>query len=68
MQTQTFDRNMLPCLGVTWTRFSNQREAARFARWAESETRRDEYPCEAFVTFDETADCGEQWEVKVRNW
>jgi len=63
-----FDRSMLPILGVRWERFSTEREAQRFARWAERETRRDYYPCEAFVTRDDDASPEDRWEVKVRNW
>jgi hypothetical protein len=63
-----FSRDSLPCLGVTWTRFATLREARRFAAWAERETKRDQYPCEAFVTEDNRNDPGETFEVKVRNW
>ena len=67
-QRHSFDRNMLPCLGVTWHRFANRNTAAAFARWAERETRNDQYPCEAFVTSDDRNPADERWEVKVRNW
>jgi hypothetical protein len=63
-----FDRNMLPCLGVTWNYFPTRREAEAFARWAETETRREANPCEAFVTFESDQCDGQQWVVKTRNW
>ncbi len=63
-----FDRNMLPLLGVTWRHFSTEREAMAFARWAENETARDEYPCEAFVTIETDMPADERYCVKVRNW
>lgn len=63
-----FNRNMLPLLGVTWNRFSTQREAMAFAKWAEKETKNDQYPCEAFVIRDDDLPEEERFEVKVRNW
>jgi len=63
-----FHRNMLPHLGVSFHTFESEFEAMEFAKWAEQETRYDEYPCEAFVTYDADAPFGEQYEVKVRNW
>jgi len=63
-----FDRNMLPLLGVTWRRFATRNEALRFARWAERETRNDEYPCDAYIMRDDILPDGEKWEVKVTNW
>ena len=64
----TFSRNDLPLLGVTWRRFATEGQARAFARWAEQETRHDQYPCEAFIARDDEADPAERWEVKISNW
>lgn len=63
-----FSRNMLPLLGVSYRRFPTRSEAERFASWAEHETRNDQYPCEAFVYFDDRGAEVDSWEVKVVNW
>lgn len=62
---QTFNRDMLPILGVTWREFDNEREAVRFAKWAERTTRNDQYPCDAYAYQNEHT---KKWEVKVVNW
>lgn len=58
-----YDRNMLPILGVCWHRFSTLRDAMAFAKWAEKTTRKDQYPCDAYVLEDDG-----EYEVKVVNW
>lgn len=63
-----FSPNQLPILGVTWTPFETESEALRFATWAEQSTANDEYPCDAFVLYEEDAIEGERYVVKVRNW
>ena len=63
-----FDRNMLPALGVIWRGFANELEAKRFARWAENETRHDQWPCEAYVWREDDRPADERWQVKVVNW
>ena len=63
-----FTRNMLPILGVMWHGFSNERDAIRFARWAEKETAKDEYPCDAYVWLENDRPEHERWQVKVVNW
>lgn len=62
---QTFNRDMLPILGVTWREFDSEREAVRFAKWAERTTRNDQYPCDAYAYQNEHT---KKWEVKVVNW
>ena len=63
-----FNRDMLPCVGVIWHYFPTMKEAQSFAKWAESETENDQFPCEAFVMRDDDRPDDERWEVKVRNW
>lgn len=64
----SFDRNMLPLLGVSWNYFPTLREAERFAEWAECQTCRDQYPCETDIEFEDYRPVGEQYVVKVSNW
>lgn len=64
----SFTERDLPVLGVTWRYFPTEREAKRFASWAEKTTRAWEYPCEAFITARDDMPAGERFEVKVRNW
>lgn len=66
--TADYPRWMLPILGIQWHQFPTEREAKRFAKWAEQTTRRSEHPCETFIEFRNDLPTGEQWEVKVRNW
>jgi hypothetical protein len=63
-----YSSRMLPILGVVWHQFPTQREAQRFADWAEWYTRRHEHPCKAFVAHRTELPEGSQWEVKVKNW
>ena len=64
----TFDRSMLPILGVKWVHFPTLREAWKFADWAERETKNDTHPCDAYVTEDLDIPLHERYVVKVRNW
>lgn len=64
-----YNRNRdLPILGVMWRYFPTEREALRYARWAERVTKRSPRPCEAFVSVAEDHPAAERYEVKVRNW
>lgn len=63
-----FTRDMLPVLGVKWCHFGTMKAAQSFARWAESSTRRDQYPCEAYVSERDDMPARERFEVKVVNW
>lgn len=62
---QTFTRDMLPILGVSWREFDTEKEAVRFAKWAERTTRNDRYPCDAYAYVNEHT---KKWEVKCVNW
>lgn len=65
---QNYDSSMLPICGITWHQFATEREAQRFADWAEWYTRRSEFPCTTFVNRRDDLDDARRWEVKVRNW
>jgi len=64
----SYSHNMLPICGVKWHQFATQREAERFADWAEWITRKSQRRCTSFIAcrYDLPADA--QWEVKLRNW
>ena len=64
----TFDRSMLPILGVKWVHFPTLQEAWKFADWAERETKNDQHPCDAYVTENLDVSPHERYEVRVRNW
>ena len=68
MNMNTFSERDLPILGVTWHRFPTKKEATAFANWAESFTKHDQYPCDAFITIDDDAPADERFEVRVTNW
>lgn len=64
----SYSHDMLPICGISWHQFATQREAQRFADWAEWFTRKSQRPCEAFIECRDDLPEGDQWEVKLRNW
>jgi hypothetical protein len=60
-----FSRAMLPVFGSSRNIFSTRDEALLFARWAVTETARDEFPCGASVRVRESLN---DWVVHVVNW
>lgn len=63
-----YTRESLPILGIRWTYFATWRDAHRFAQWAIRFTKRDEHPCDAFITEDKDNPPNQRFVVKVVNW